>query len=133
VNLRRSFVPYVLLGLLTLGAGLGVGLGLSEGPVTYTASLGDPMNTPCSAAPNGEGLSCQLRPGTVSFLFGGPGLSKGAMNCLVDGLDGAGAGARTPPSFREIRRVIGLLLPGGERGSKVPIVPFAIRRGGASA
>ena len=131
MNPHRSFVPYVLLGLLTLGAGLGVGLGLSEGPVTYTASLGDPMNTPCSAAPNGEGLSCQLRPGTVSFLFGGPGLSKDAMNCLVDGLDGAGA--RTPPSFREIRRVIGLLLPGCERGSKVPIVPFAIRRGGASA
>jgi len=38
VNPRRRLAPYVLLGLLTLGAGLGVGLGLSQGPVTYTAT-----------------------------------------------------------------------------------------------
>ena len=34
---RRRFAPYLLLGILTLGAGLGVGLALSEGTVTYSA------------------------------------------------------------------------------------------------
>jgi hypothetical protein len=126
-------VPYVLLGLLTLGAGLGVGLGLSGGPVTYTASLGGPMNTPCSATPNGAGLSCHLRHGAVSFLFAGPRLSTGAMDCLVDGLDGHGDGTRTLTSFGEVRRALGLLLPGCERGARVPMVPVAIRRGGTSA
>lgn len=34
---RRRHAPFLLLGILTLGAGLAVGLGLSEGPVTYSA------------------------------------------------------------------------------------------------
>jgi hypothetical protein len=29
--------PYLLLGTLTLGAGLGAGLGLSQGPITHDA------------------------------------------------------------------------------------------------
>ena len=33
VNSRRGFVPFALLGILTLGTGLGVGLGLSVGDV----------------------------------------------------------------------------------------------------
>jgi hypothetical protein len=37
VRPRRRLAPFLLLGILTLGAGLGVGLGLSEGPVTYSA------------------------------------------------------------------------------------------------
>jgi hypothetical protein len=37
VRPRRRLGPFLLLGILTLGAGLGVGLGLSEGPVTYSA------------------------------------------------------------------------------------------------
>jgi hypothetical protein len=38
VALSRRLTPYLLLGTLTLGAGLGAGLSLSEGPVTYDAS-----------------------------------------------------------------------------------------------
>jgi hypothetical protein len=34
MNLRARLVPYLLLGVLTLGAGLGIGLGLSEAPVS---------------------------------------------------------------------------------------------------
>jgi len=42
VNPSRRFVPYVLLGILTLGTGLAIGLGLSEGPITHTASAAGP-------------------------------------------------------------------------------------------
>jgi hypothetical protein len=128
VNPRRGFVPYLLLGILTLGAGLGVGLGLSEGPVTYSASP-QSAGTPCSASPNRAGLSCRLRHGAVSFLFAGPRLSKGAMNCLVGGLDGAG----TPANIGEVGRALGLLLPECERGSGVPEVPFVVRDASRSA
>jgi hypothetical protein len=34
-------VPYVLVGILTLGAGLGAGLGLAAGPVTVTGTVTD--------------------------------------------------------------------------------------------
>jgi hypothetical protein len=121
-------VPYLLLGILTLGAGLGVGLGLSEGPMTYSTSA-QVAGTPCSATPNRTALTCRLRHGAVSFLFAGPRLSTGAMNCLVTGLDGT----RTPVSFGEVRRAIGLLLPDCERGSGVPEVPFVVQNGRASA
>jgi len=46
VRPRRRLAPFLLLGILTLGAGLGVGLGLSEGPVTYSAQ---PMAETCNA------------------------------------------------------------------------------------
>jgi hypothetical protein len=39
VNLRARLVPYLLLGLITLGAGLGVGLGLSEAPVMHPVRI----------------------------------------------------------------------------------------------
>jgi len=38
---RRIILPYLLLGLLTLGAGLGVGLGLASGPMTVTGTVTD--------------------------------------------------------------------------------------------
>jgi hypothetical protein len=34
VRLSRRLIPYLLLGTLTLGAGLGAGLALAQGPVT---------------------------------------------------------------------------------------------------
>jgi hypothetical protein len=34
---RRHLIPFLLLALLTLGAALGAGLGLSQGPLTYSA------------------------------------------------------------------------------------------------
>jgi hypothetical protein len=37
---RRYLVPYLLMGVLTLGAGLGAGLSLSDGPVTFTPVQG---------------------------------------------------------------------------------------------
>jgi hypothetical protein len=46
VRPRRRLAPFLLLGILTLGAGLGVGLGLSEGPVTYNAQ---PLAETCNA------------------------------------------------------------------------------------
>lgn len=38
MNPRRRLIPYVLLGILTLGTGLAVGLGLAEGALTYNAA-----------------------------------------------------------------------------------------------
>jgi hypothetical protein len=38
VKVPTRIVPYVLLGTLTLGAALGAGLGLSQGPITHTGS-----------------------------------------------------------------------------------------------
>jgi hypothetical protein len=125
----RRLIPYVLLGILTLGTGLGVALGLTEGPVTSTASSGEVMTTPCFAAPQGAGLSCHLRDGAVSFGFAGPELSKGAVNCLVSGVDGAGA----PTSIGEVRRAVGLLLPECERASRVPVVPYVVQGERATA
>jgi hypothetical protein len=42
MNPSRRLVPHVLLGILTLGTGLAIGLGLSEGPVTHSASAAAP-------------------------------------------------------------------------------------------
>jgi hypothetical protein len=41
VNRNRGLVPYVLVGILTLGAGLGAGLSLAAGPVTVTGTVTD--------------------------------------------------------------------------------------------
>ena len=39
VKWSRGLTPYLLLGILTLGTGLGVGLGLSEASVTQAGTL----------------------------------------------------------------------------------------------
>jgi hypothetical protein len=36
MEMNRRIVPYMLLTILTLGSGLGVGLGLTQGPNTYS-------------------------------------------------------------------------------------------------
>jgi len=36
MGMNRRLVPYVLLAILALGSGLGVGLGLTQGPNTYS-------------------------------------------------------------------------------------------------
>lgn len=38
---NRGLVPYVLVGILTLGAGLGAGLGVATGPVTVIGTVTD--------------------------------------------------------------------------------------------
>jgi hypothetical protein len=60
VNPRRLFVPYLLLGILTLGTGLAIGLGLSEGPVTYSATSTSPW-APCSISRNGTATTVTCR------------------------------------------------------------------------
>jgi len=54
--LGRRVVPYLLLGALTFGAGLGVGLGLSEGPVTYNATATSSW-APCATARTASGTT----------------------------------------------------------------------------
>jgi hypothetical protein len=51
VKPRRRLIPYVLLGVITLGTGLAVGLGLSEGPLTYSASPA-PSHWTCKSSEN---------------------------------------------------------------------------------
>jgi hypothetical protein len=55
MNPHRRLIPYVLLGILTLGTGLAVGLGLSQGTVTYTATSATSATAwaPCATARNG--------------------------------------------------------------------------------
>lgn len=60
MNRRRGLVPYALLGILTLGAGLGVVLGLSTGPVTYNASAASPWAS-CSTARIGNETTVTCR------------------------------------------------------------------------
>jgi hypothetical protein len=54
--LGRRVVPYLLLGALTFGAGLGVGLGLSEGPVTNNATATSSW-APCATARTASGTT----------------------------------------------------------------------------
>ena len=81
---------YALLGILTLalGAGLAVGLGISEGTVTHSAAAspsGVLVEKPCapySARPNPT-ASC--RPIRFSF-SGGPTIPKDSVKCVLKGL-----------------------------------------------
>ena len=112
-------MPFALLGILTLGTGLGVGLGLSEGPVTYSASA-EVTGTPCSAMPNDAGMTCRLSSGQVMVWFGqyGRTLSKGSINCVVDGVDGAEAAGHTEPtSLAAVEATVNVLLPECEKGA----------------
>src|ERR1700728_1897100 len=60
-------MPYVLLGVLTLGAGLGAGLGLSEAPtarygwISYTAPQSERMCT-AKAFDDGVAVACNNSP-----------------------------------------------------------------------
>jgi hypothetical protein len=75
-------VPYLLLGILTLGTGLAIGLGLSEGPVTYTAtSVGASAESQCPTETNKPFDSC------ISISFGrGPTIPRGSVECVLKGL-----------------------------------------------
>jgi hypothetical protein len=115
-------VPYVLLGILTLGTWLAIGLGLSEGPITYNASsFAEVTGTPCSAASDGGRMTCHLSSGEVVIWFGqyarGP-IPPGAVDCVVEGLDGVGAASRTEAEAPAgVLAAINVLLPGCERGT----------------
>jgi hypothetical protein len=85
-------VPYALLGLLTLGAGVGVALGLSNGPVTYDASAAVLEWYPCTASTRADGavVSCHSKPTAASSGTPGEGPSVGLF---------FSRGARLPENF----------------------------------
>ena len=60
----RHLMPYLLLGILTLGTGLGVGLGLSEGPLTHTATMA-PYWGPCSTSRTQSGIDVSCSAPTI--------------------------------------------------------------------
>ena len=114
---NRRLVPYVLVGILTLGTGLAIGFGLSKGPVTYTASA-EVTGIPCSALPNGAaGMTCS---GNIVVWFGPHGrkFSKGSINCVVDGVNGAkAAGHNESASLAAVEAAVNVLLPECEKDS----------------
>jgi hypothetical protein len=66
-------VPYLLLGVLTLGGGLGIGLGLSEAP-TYPTGFGQPVKASVSSSHKVALPSDGWKPGMPQelALFAGP-------------------------------------------------------------
>lgn len=54
--MNHRLVPYLLLAILTLGAGLGAGLALAAAPITYAANA--PIVVKVCAAENGNGSVC---------------------------------------------------------------------------
>ena len=87
--------------------------------MTYTASA-EVSGTPCSAMHNGSGMTCRLSSGQVTVWFGQHGrtLSKGSINCVVDGVDAAeAAGHAEPASLAAVEATINVLLPECETGA----------------
>jgi hypothetical protein len=83
----RRLAPYLLLGLLTLGAGLGVGLGLSEGPVTYTATVSAWGPCTTSSAQRGVNVQCSARGSTVWVYFRSKAdIPTGFADCMANAL-----------------------------------------------
>ena len=98
--LSRRLAPYLLLGILTLGTGLAIGLGLSKGPVTYTATSASSW-APCTTARTGavRKVTCgsvvaQVTPssftygrqGTASFFEPPPKMPKDFVTCMTSAL-----------------------------------------------
>jgi hypothetical protein len=72
VHPSRRLTPYLLLGALTLGAGLGAGLGLSEGPVTHdaTAPTSSTVTTyrgNCAVSTGGNAVGIKCTGGSSSY------------------------------------------------------------------
>ena len=69
---------------------------------------------------NGSGMTCRLSSGQVTVWFGQHGrtLSKGSINCVVDGVDAAeAAGHAEPASLAAVEATINVLLPECETGA----------------
>jgi hypothetical protein len=58
-GMTRPLVPYVLLAILTVGTGLGAGLSLAWGPITYSAptTFAEAYRVCASTPPNALGYS----------------------------------------------------------------------------
>jgi hypothetical protein len=97
-------VPYSLIGVLTIGAGLGVGLAFSEGPVTVNpanSSMSQALRCSTSVTHDGVSVSCNSPETEVSansvekgqsvtlWFRSAASIPKGFAACL---------GARLPPS-----------------------------------
>src|ERR1700734_2642021 len=65
----RNLVPYLLLCVLTLGTGLAIGLGVSEGPVTYSAAV-VPQFQRCSASRTTSGVALTCTSTSVAGSYG---------------------------------------------------------------
>jgi hypothetical protein len=80
-------VPFVLLGVLTLGTGLAVGLGLSEGRETHTASSA-PAEWTCTTSVKHrvETVNC-LRAGEQVSVWSSDAVPKGTSACLTKALE----------------------------------------------
>ena len=83
---RRYLVPYLLLVVLTLGAGLAAGVSMAAGPVTYTVGPSVAAGQePCASAAKADRLSESCR----SFIFNFATTTKdlkGTVSCVLKGL-----------------------------------------------
>jgi hypothetical protein len=101
VNPRRTLIPYLLLAVLTLGAGLSAGLALAGPPITHTATSVPYPWAPCTITRNGTETKVKCRSVVYhvtpsSFTYGSPGfgvffeqspkVSKDFATCMTSAL-----------------------------------------------
>ena len=110
-------MPYVLLGVLTLGSGLGAGLGLSEGPVTYDATQ---ALTLCiaSVGQGSEQILCTSKPGAALRVPGTFKLAPASPTCLAKAM--RAAGRSTPANVAGLKRTLRRVLSTCESKDQPP-------------
>ena len=72
MRLRERLTPYMLLGVLTLGTGLGIGLGLSEAPrvpTVFRFGIYDPETCIPFSTPIKAGVTCTSSESGISARF----------------------------------------------------------------
>jgi hypothetical protein len=84
VTSNRVLVPYVLLGILTLGAGLGAGLALAAGPITDVPTQAVALTLACSESFGGSSLYESSSP-TSKFQITSSNSSSSKPHCVVSG------------------------------------------------
>ena len=81
---NRGLLPYVLLGILIIGAGLGAGLGLATGPITYVSSAVVAPTVICSESFGGSSLTISSSPGSNGSTTTAS-IASGSPHCVVTG------------------------------------------------
>jgi hypothetical protein len=76
VKLRAFLAPYLLIGVLALGVGLGAGLGLSEAPVARAAPSHPAATSAPSVDSRGETCTTFTGPSEVGIRCTEPGFSS---------------------------------------------------------
>ena len=91
MKLFRTLTPYLILGVLTLGVGLGAALGVAEDPVTFPAMAAAEMT--CTTTVIGDAATVQCRSANSSlthfFLLPKKNIPKGFASCMTTALDRA--------------------------------------------